>query len=309
MEDMTDTGVPRAPEETVSPPVAVAKAVEAHQLIYSYPGSDEPTVRGVSFEVGKGEIFGFLGPSGAGKSTTQRILVGTLKGFEGTARVLGRDLRDVGPEYYEHIGVGFELPNHYSKLTALENLRFFASFYSRGTREPRELLALVGLLEHAGKRVEDFSKGMKMRLNFVRAIMHDPEVLFLDEPTSGLDPVNARVIKDIIIDQRRLGKTIFLTTHNMHDAEELCDRVAFIVDGRIKLIDAPMRLRTGERLRRVLVEYTVDGELMSQEFPLDGLGRNGAFLDLLRDHEVISLHSQEPTLEDLFIQATGRRLS
>jgi fluoroquinolone transport system ATP-binding protein len=283
--------------------------IEAEGLVYAYPGADEPAVRGVSFAVGKGEIFGFLGPSGAGKSTTQKVLIGILKGYEGRARVLGRDLRGQDAGYYEHIGVGFELPNHFVKLTAAENLRFFASFYNRPTREPRELLALVGLEEHADRRVDQLSKGMKMRLNFVRALLHDPEVLFLDEPTTGLDPVNARVLKDLILEQKQRGKSIFLTTHNMHDAEELCSRVAFLVDGEIRLIDEPKKLRAERARRCVVVEYLEDGFLRSQELPLDGLGRNQAFLDLLREREIVSLHSQEPTLEDLFIQTTGRKLT
>jgi fluoroquinolone transport system ATP-binding protein len=284
-------------------------AIQVESLVYAYPGAETPAVRGVSFAVGQGEIFGFLGPNGAGKSTTQKILIGILKGYEGKVRVLGRDLCGEGAEYYEHIGVGFELPNHFVKLTALENLRFFASFYNQPTHDPRELLARVGLAEHADRRVDQFSKGMKMRLNFVRALLHDPEVLFLDEPTTGLDPVNARVLKDLILEQKERGKSIFLTTHNMHDAEELCHRVAFLVDGEIKLIDEPKKLRSDRSRRRVVVEYLEDGLLRSRELPLDDLGRNQNFLDLLRDREIVSLHSQEPTLEDLFIQATGRKLT
>lgn len=282
--------------------------IEVENLVYTYPQNEAPTIKGVSFAVASGEIFGLLGPSGAGKSTTQQVLIGILKGYEGEVRVLGRDLREEGPSYYERIGVGFELPNHYMKLSAMENLRFFSSFYGKKTRDPRELLAMVGLEEHADKRVAQFSKGMKMRLNFVRALLHDPEVLFLDEPTSGLDPVNARVLKDTIISQKKRGKSILLTTHNMHDAEELCDRVAFMVDGEFKLCDSPKRLRAERAGRRVMLEYLEDDALRTQEFPLDDLGRNQVFLDLLREREIVSLHSQEPSLEDLFIQATGRRL-
>lgn len=281
--------------------------IEVDGLSFRY-GAGEPAVRDVSFTVGAGEIFGFLGPSGAGKSTTQKVLIGLLRPFDGDVRVLGQDLRSYGPEYYERIGVGFELPNHFVKLSAIENLKFFASFY-RSTVDPMELLARVGLEEHANKRVEGYSKGMKMRLNFVRALLHDPDVLFLDEPTSGLDPVNSRVLKDMIVEQRERGKCIVLTTHNMHDADELCDNVAFLVDGRVERIGTPAGLKADVREHSVVVEYRDGEQIGSETFSLDGLGRNDKFLTLLNDRDVVSLHSQEQSLEDVFLTATGRRLS
>ncbi|MDD5420273.1 MAG: ABC transporter ATP-binding protein, partial [Methanomicrobiaceae archaeon] len=194
-------------------------------LSFTYPGSPAPAIDGITFSVPKGEIFGFLGPNGSGKSTTQKIIIGLLKGYRGEVAVLGRDLAEWGPEYYERIGVCFELPNHYPKLTALENLHLFASFYEKETEDPLELLRLVGLEDDAGKRVESFSKGMRMKLNLARSLLHDPEILFLDEPTSGLDPSSARAVKDIILEKKRKGNTIFLTTHNMEVADELCDTV------------------------------------------------------------------------------------
>ncbi len=280
--------------------------IEVAELGYAYPHTGE-AVRDISFTVAPGEIFGFLGPSGAGKSTIQKVLTGLLHPFTGAVRVLGKDLRSYGPEYYENIGVGFELPNHFMKLTAVENLRFFGSFY-HSPREPRELLAMVGLEKYGDHRLERFSKGMKMRLNFVRALMHDPQVLFLDEPTSGLDPGNARLLKDIILEQRALGKTVFLTTHNMHDADELCDRVAFIVDGQIKRLDTPKALRSTGAERRVTVEFHDGDGTREREFLLDGLGDQQEFLDIIANRKILSLHSTEPSLEDIFLETTGRRL-
>jgi fluoroquinolone transport system ATP-binding protein len=281
--------------------------IEVENLTFAYRGTQGAAVRDVSFNVAAGEIFGFLGPSGAGKSTIQKILTGLLRSYEGRVRILGSEVSSRGPEYYEDIGVGFELPNHFMKLTALENLRFFASFY-RAPADPLALLARVGLEDVAHRRVEDFSKGMKMRLCFVRALLHEPRVLFLDEPTSGLDPVNARMLKDIVVEEKERGTTIFLTTHNMHDAEQLCDRVAFLVDGEIRRSGEP-KVLVGEGARRtVLVTYREGNELLSREFPLDGLDADREFLELLRRRDVVSLHSQESSLEDVFVEATGRRL-
>lgn len=281
--------------------------ISVSNLSFTYPKTKNPAVEGVSFEVPKGEIFGFLGPSGAGKSTTQKILIRLLQGYHGDIRLMGKPLEQWDKSFYNHVGVGFELPNHFGKLTALENLRFFGAFYDRPLRDPMELLSRVGLEEDAHKRVSEFSKGMKMRLNFVRAIMHSPELLFFDEPTSGLDPVNARRIKDLILEQRQEGKTVFLTTHVMHDADELCHRIAFIVDGKIALIDSPKALKLKYGRRLVKVEY-LNGTVREEEFPIDGIGSNDSFLRILREEEVQTIHTEEATLDDIFIEVTGTRL-
>ncbi|MFC7620916.1 ABC transporter ATP-binding protein [Microlunatus sp. GCM10028923] len=279
-------------------------------LTFRYPGSAEPAVRGMDFEVGRGEIFGFLGPSGAGKSTTQKILIGLLTGHGGRISVWDREPADWGPDYYERVGVSFELPNHYLKLTARENLEFFASLYAGPTRDPIELLDLVGLADDADTRVGKFSKGMQMRLVFVRALLHDPELLFLDEPTSGLDPTNARKVKDIVLAEKARGKTVFLTTHDMATADELCDRVAFVVDGRIVALNSPRALKVERSQRRVRVEYRDGGgDLAHRDFGMDRLAENDDFLSLLKNQAVETIHSKEATLDDVFVEATGRRLT
>jgi fluoroquinolone transport system ATP-binding protein len=160
-----------------------SEIIGVRDMTFTYPAGDAPAVRGLSFSVGCGEIFGFLGPSGAGKSTTQKILIGLLRGYEGNVEVMGRDLGSWGADYYECVGVSFELPNHYQKLTAIENLDFFSSLYHKATEDPRRLLDMVGLGEDADARVSRFSKGMQMRLTFARALLHRPELIFLDEPT------------------------------------------------------------------------------------------------------------------------------
>ncbi len=285
--------------------------IKVKNLIYTYPRAKEETLRGLNFEIAEQEIFGFLGPSGAGKSTTQNILIALLKAYEGNIQIMGREIREWGQDYYEHIGVSFELPNHYLKLTALENLNHFRSLYSGDTHDPMEVLDWVGLQEDADKKVEDFSKGMKIRLNVARSIIHKPKLLFLDEPTSGLDPVNARKIKDLILELRRQGTTIFITTHNMVVADELCDRVAFITGGKIQVIDAPIALKKQYGKRDVQVTYLNSAQQpQNQEFPLDGLGHNEAFLNLLKSANYLeTIHTQETTLENIFIEVTGQELT
>lgn len=284
--------------------------IKADNLTFKYPGSHLPAVKNLTFEINQGEIFGFLGPSGAGKSTAQKILIGLMKGYSGNVSIKNTDLVKWNAGLYNHIGVGFELPNHYLKLTALENLEFFGSFY-RHSIDFKELLEKVGLLEDAEKKVEYYSKGMKVRLNFIRSLMHDPEILFLDEPTSGLDPVNSRKIKDIILARKASGKTIFITTHNMHDADELCDRISFIVDGEILVTDTPKNLKLEYGKSMVRVEYVngdTPSQLSQQEFPLMGLGQDLSFMEILKSREIISIHSQEASLDEVFIQITGRHL-
>jgi fluoroquinolone transport system ATP-binding protein len=284
--------------------------ISVRELSFRYPKSTEPAIRGMDFTVGHGEIFGFLGPSGAGKSTTQKLLIGLLRGHGGAASVWGKDPLAWGPDYYQRIGVSFELPNHYQKLSGLENLQFFASLYDGGTRDPAGLLDAVGLSHAANIRVGKYSKGMQMRLTFARALLNDPELLFLDEPTSGLDPVNAGTIKDIIRDLKAMGRTVFLTTHDMSTADELCDRVAFVVDGRIVALDKPSELKIARSQRLVRVEYRRDdGGLASAEFPMDGMADDPAFHALLRKHHVETIHSREASLDDVFVDITGRRLS
>jgi fluoroquinolone transport system ATP-binding protein len=284
--------------------------IQVRGLTFTYPKAAAPAIRGMDFTVTRGEIFGFLGPSGAGKSTTQKLLIGLLRGHGGEASVWGREPQDWGADYYQRIGVSFELPNHYLKLTGLENLRFFASLYGGQTVDPMELLDAVDLSDSANTRVAKYSKGMQMRLTFARSLLNDPQLLFLDEPTSGLDPVNARKVKNIILDLKSRGRTVFLTTHDMATADELCDRVAFVVDGRIVAMDTPTELKVARSQRSVRVEFRGDdGRLGAAEFGMDGLAEDREFHAVLRDHHIETIHSTEANLEDVFVDVTGRRLS
>lgn len=282
--------------------------IEVRGLHFTYPNRSEQTLRGLDFVIPTGEIFGFLGPSGAGKSTTQKLLIGVLKGYQGSVKVMGSEIRDIGPDYYERIGVTFEFPNFYSKFTVLENLKLFRSLYKGKTEDPMHLLELVNLADAANMKVSQLSKGMKMRLNFCRALLNDPDILFLDEPTSGLDPVNAKRMKELILAKKAAGKTVLITTHNMQAAEELCDRVAFIVDGEIKLIDSPRELKLRKGRKELRVEFRKNGQLKEALFPLDGIGGNDQFLKIIKSDMLETIHSQEASLEQIFIEVTGRQL-
>jgi len=282
--------------------------INVNNLFYTYPDAENPTIKNLNFTIKKGEIFGLLGPSGAGKTTTQKILLGILKNYQGNIIFNGHEMRRIKPVFYEDIGVMFEFPNFFTKLTGLENLNFFASLYASQTTTPYELLEMVGLEDHGDMRVENYSKGMKTRINFVRALLNNPDILFLDEPTTGLDPANQKNIKEIICQQKDKGKTIFLTTHNMTVADEVCDRVAFITDGQINLIDSPKQLKIANGQKKVKVEYIQDSKLSSRSFRLNNIGNNKEFLKLIKSNKIETIHSQEATLEDVFIQKTGKEL-
>ena len=281
--------------------------IEVNNVSFSYPKTTQKVLNEISFSIEKGEIFGFLGPSGAGKSTTQKMLYKILHGFSGEILIDNKPLHSWDETYLQKIGVGFELPNHYLKLTGRENLQLFGSFYDSNKLKPiPELFKMVGIEQAIDKKVEAYSKGMKMRLNFIRAIMHDPEILFFDEPTAGLDPGNAHKIKMHIKAMKKSGKTIFITTHNMNTADELCDRVSFIDEGVLQITDAPQALKRkyGKQAVNVLLK---NGE--QQEFPVNNLGTNTAFLSFIKSNEIQKIQTMEASLEEVFLKVTGKSLS
>lgn len=273
-------------------------------LQFKYPGNKEDTIQGISFEFDKGEIFGFLGPSGMGKSTTQKLLIRILNDYRGEILYKGKDLKGYDKSIFNDIGVGFEMPVLFTKLTALENLKFYRDLYPKGAKI-RPILERLGLWEDRDKRVASFSKGMKTRLNFARALINDPNILFLDEPTSGLDPSNARIVKDMISEFRQNGGTVFLTTHMMHDVDELCDRVAFIAQGKIREISTPKDLKLRYGKREVKLEYKNNNGLTKEVFDMNSLKENDKFFDILKTKEIITIHSGETTLDEIFIKVTG----
>lgn len=282
--------------------------IKVEKLYHDYTGKGNYAVTDLSFEIGKGEIFGFLGPSGAGKSTVQNIMTGLLPIQAGDVLYGSESVRQLKPDFFNKIGVSFEHPNLYTKLSGYENLKYFAGLFDVPTQDPIKLLDMVGLRESAGKKASAFSKGMKQRLVFARALINNPEILFLDEPTSGLDPSTAEKIKEIILQKKHNGCTVFLTTHNMAAADELCDRVAFLCDGKMAAMDTPRNLKLKYGDKSIKVEYTDNGTTVTKAlFP--GKEEDRAQLqDIFNNRNIETIHSQEATLEQIFIQLTGRGL-
>ena len=281
--------------------------IEVKNLTFSY-GKDKQALHGLNFTVGDGEIFGFLGPNGSGKSTTQKILTGILKGNGGKVSLFGQDIATAHTQdFFQKIGVLFEFPYLYANLSAIDNLKYFSSFYpAEQLRDIGEVLEeLEFKTDFLKKPVSSYSKGMRQRVSMARALINNPKLLFLDEPTSGLDPTGAVLFRKIIEEERRKGTTIFLTTHNMLDADLLCDRVAFITNGNIVALDTPKRLKEQNSSHRIVTTYLYQGRREEKTIEIPELEAGIPF----PHDEIISIHSEEPTLEDMFIQDTGRGLS
>ncbi|MDE6387234.1 MAG: ABC transporter ATP-binding protein [Lachnospiraceae bacterium] len=281
--------------------------IEVKNLTYSY-GKDKQALHGLNFTVQDGEIFGFLGPNGAGKSTTQKILTGILKGHGGKVSLLGQDISTAHTQsFFQKIGVLFEYPYLYANLSAVDNLKYFSSFYPKAQlRDVNELLEeLEFKRDFLKKPVSSYSKGMRQRVSMARALISNPKLLFLDEPTSGLDPTGAVLFRRIIEQERRKGTTVFLTTHNMLDADLLCDRVAFLSGGNIVALDTPRNLKEQNSSKRIVITYLHQRKREERTLDASELETGIPFLH----DEILSIHSQEPTLEDMFIRYTGKGLS
>ena len=283
-----------------------APAIEVRDVTFAY--GQREAVRGISFEVAPGEVLGFLGPNGAGKSTTIKILTGQLQPGSGVARILGRDVARDDPATQAQIGVCFEEKNLYDTMTAEENLRFFGSLFGIRRVDTAGLLERVGLADRARTRVSAFSKGMRQRLMVARALVNEPRVLFLDEPTDGLDPVSAKTIRTLIAREADRGAAVLLTTHDMWEADELSDRVAFINEGRIYAIDTPEDLKLRYGRRAVKLRLREGGEVVERSVPLDAGDAGERLKEAVAAEGLLTIHTEEATLENIFIQMTGRGL-
>ncbi len=260
----------------------------------------------ISFTVAAGEIFGFLGHNGAGKTTSIRMLTGQLRPTSGGARVAGCDIITEQHRLKPLIGVVSEHQNLYERMSARENLAFAARLYGVGYDRINKVLDQVGLLDRANDKVQHYSNGMKQRLLIARSILHRPQIVFLDEPTRGLDPIVGRDLRRLVMDLSSEGVTIFLTTHYMEEADQLCNRVAFISAGKIVALDTPDNLKVAHGQKSLQVTLK-DGQRMA--IPLEDDAAGDKVSKLITSGEIRTLHSAEATLEQVFIQLTGRKLS
>ena len=283
-------------------------AIIANDIYYNYDKIQ--AVKGITFKVQEGEIFGFLGPNGAGKSTTIKMLTGQMFPKSGKITILGLDITKKTCKIQEQIGICFERTNLYEQMSAIENLVFFAKLYGVKKLDAEALLTRVDLSHREQDRVENFSKGMNQRLMVARALVNKPKILFLDEPTEGLDPTSAEKIRNVILEERERGATVFLTTHDMFEADKLSDRVAFINEGEIVALDTPHNLKQtyGKRAIRAQIK-TENGELEEKEILMDNSQTAQNMHTLFDTENVVTIHSEEATLEDIFIHLTGRGLT
>jgi len=281
-------------------------AIKVENITFAY--GDLEAVRGVSFEVAPGEILGFLGPNGAGKSTTIKILTGLLTPKSGTAQVLGVDVTNDDPEMQAQIGVCFEEKNLYDSMSGSENLKFYASLFGIKDVDTVELLRRVGLADRAKDRVAKYSKGMKQRLMMARTLVNTPKVLFLDEPTDGLDPVSSQAIRKLIQQEADRGAAVLLTTHDMNEADELSNRVAFINEGQLYAIDTPEALKLEHGKRSIRVRTRSGAGVHEQIVSLDESGAGETLRAAVGSPDLMTIHTEEATLEAIFIQMTGRGL-
>lgn len=280
-------------------------AIRVDGISYAY--GDLQAVKSISFQVAPGEIMGFLGPNGAGKSTTIKMLTGQLRPKGGEIKILGMDGGQDTPEVQQRIGVCFEEKNLYLNMSAQENLDFFAKLYNVAGFDAMESLRRVDLAGREKDRVKEFSKGMRQRLMVARSLINTPDVLFMDEPTDGLDPVSSQSIRRVIRQEADRGAAILLTTHDMHEADELSDKVAFINEGEIVAMDTPENLKLAHGSRTVKVRTRADGGVREEVVALDE-SAGAKLAELVNDPDLMTVHTEEASLEAIFIKLTGRGL-
>ena len=260
---------------------------------------------GISLDISGGEIFGLLGPSGAGKTTLIKILTGQLEFDEGAVHVMGKDVKILSGDDKKNIGIMMDGFGVYERLSCIDNLKIFADIYGTGHDKIMENLEQVGLREAARIPAANLSKGMRARLCLARGFMHSPKLIFLDEPTSGLDPQTMRQIHRIILEKKKSGCTVFLTTHNMEEAYKLCDRVALLNEGVIVDSGSPKELCRKYNHQKKIIMHLSSGE--DVEISHDS-GAAERISYLFSEGKIETIHSSEPTLETVFLELTGRKL-
>ncbi|MCH5325549.1 MAG: ABC transporter ATP-binding protein [Eubacterium sp.] len=281
----------------------MSKAILTDNVTKSF--GEKRVLDGISFEVGKGEIFGLLGPSGAGKTTLIKILTGQLKADKGNSAINGINSNELKGSDYCGFGIMMDNFGLYERLNCFENLKVFARLYGIKNESIHQALKEVGLSSAEKTAVSKLSKGMTNRLRLARAIMTDPDIIFLDEPTSGLDPATSAEIQGMILAKKNEGKTIFLTTHNMTEAEKLCDNIAMLNEGKIVEYGAPQEICRRYHHQKKLKLHLNDGSDM--EISHDS-NAGGIVSELMKNDRVETIHSTEPNLETVFMELTGKEL-
>ena len=263
-------------------------------------------INDVSISIKRGELIGFLGPSGAGKTTIIKILTGQLKQNMGTANILGRDSTTLNHDIYSQIGIVSDNSGLYESMNAYDNLLVFAKILNSDKSQITQLLKKVGLGKHSKKQVKKFSRGMKQRLVLARAMLNNPKILFLDEPTSGLDPSTSVEIHKLMLDMKNSGTTFFLTTHNMTEAAKLCDRIALFNEGKIAELGTLEELSQKYNTEKRVKVWLDDGEVTEISLTPENSPK---LTELFNQNRIVNIHSQEPTLEQIFLKVTGRELT
>lgn len=272
----------------------------------SHSFQEKSVLKGINLKIKKGEIFGLLGPSGAGKTTLINIVTGQLNASAGVCQINGVDSSALSGEQYKKIGVMMDHFGLYERMSCFDNLKFYDLLDGNKTSRIDYVLSQVGLLESKKVPVANLSKGMKNRLSFARAILRKPEILFLDEPTSGLDPNTTKEIHKMILDEKEKGTTIFLTTHNMHEAEKLCDNVALLNEGKIVEYGKPAELCRKYNNQKKYKLHLKSGEDVELSHEKDAVKK---LIFYLQNEEVETIHTDEPDLEMIFMTLTGGELN
>ncbi len=279
-------------------------AIKINNVSHSFKGKE--VLRGINLEIKKGEIFGLLGPSGAGKTTLINIVTGQLNASEGECQIGGVASSKLSGEQYKKIGVMMDHFGLYERMTCFDNLKFYEMLDGNSVSNIEQVLRKVGLSEAKKVQVANLSKGMKNRLSFARAVLRKPEILFLDEPTSGLDPNTTKEIHKMILAEKEKGTTIFLTTHNMHEAEKLCDNIALLNDGEIVEYGKPEELCRKYNNQKKYKLHLKSGEDIELSHKKDDIEK---LVFYFQNDELETIHTTEPDLEMIFMTLTGGELN
>lgn len=263
-------------------------------------------VNGLSLTVNEGELFGFLGPNGAGKTTTIKVLIGSLRPTSGSVRVAGQAIPAEFEAVKQQFGYVPDTENHIEEFTGRENLELFARLYDMPMSTVDESLARLELSEAADVVVSAYSKGMRRKLLIAREIMHRPRILYFDEPTANLDAHSTELVRELLRDLASEGTTIFLTTHNMEEVEQICDRVAILCRGELVECDTPTSFVTRHAVRIVKAQFEKHGDVIRESLDLDQENQRERLAEIIRTETCVRVHSQEFDFQDVFLKITGQ---